>query len=254
MSQIKKFMRMCLPRSIRRQRILGGPLKGQWIVTSWHDYPSAIIGRNERPLLDWLTKTVKQGETWLDIGSHYGYVAMAMCKLVGSTGRVYAFEPMLRTAGYVQQTRQLNHLLQLTIVPLALANPTALEVNKLSTTRGMLDSTIDLNEWSETFYISQLDWLWPQICNGNTWIDGIKIDVQGMELETLRGMSHILQTQKPKLIVEVHEGVDRSTLLQIIENAGYSCSPTAIDIAGQNRLANDLLDNHSYAFTPTSVD
>jgi hypothetical protein len=36
-----------------------------------------------------------------DIGAHYGYTAIALCKLVGPSRRVFAFEPMLKTAGCV---------------------------------------------------------------------------------------------------------------------------------------------------------
>ena len=48
--QLKSFLRRLLPKTIRAQRILGGPLRGLHIVTSWHDYPAAIMGRTERPL------------------------------------------------------------------------------------------------------------------------------------------------------------------------------------------------------------
>jgi hypothetical protein len=33
-------------------------------------------------------------------------------------------------------------------------------------------------------------------------IDGIKIDVQGMEIQVLTGMVGLLKTSKPKLVVE----------------------------------------------------
>ena len=250
MKSLKQLIRTCLPRTIKPHRIWTGPLKGQKIVTSWHDYPSAIMGRNERPLLDWLAKVIKPGQTWLDVGSHYGYVALAMSRFVGESGRVYAFEPMLRTAGYVQQTRQNNALAQLTIVPFALANPKAIEVGHLSTSRGMIDSTIERGDWTEDFYITQLDWLWPQVCQNNLQIDGIKIDVQGMEIETLKGMRHLLKTQKPHLIVETHSGVDRQLLLTIIEEAGYDRHSTAIEPASSSHTSATLLDNHSYAFFP----
>ena len=78
-------------RTLARHRILGGPLRGSAIVTSWHDYPAAILGKTELALLKWFGKNVGEGETWLDIGAHYGYISIALCKLVGSAGRVYAF-------------------------------------------------------------------------------------------------------------------------------------------------------------------
>ena len=47
---LKPAVRKLAPRTIRAHRILGGPLRGRVIVTSFHDYPAAILGRTEQPL------------------------------------------------------------------------------------------------------------------------------------------------------------------------------------------------------------
>ena len=244
---MKSFIRGWLPRRVHKHRIWGGLLRGKWIVTSWHDYPSAILGQNERPLLNWLSQNIKPGETWLDIGSHYGYVALAMSSFVGKSGRVFAFEPMFRTAGFMQQTRQFNDLSQMTIVPLAIAAPKEISLQSLATSRGMIDSTIKQSDWQEPFYAARLDWLWPQICGDDMHIDGIKIDVQGMEIEAVRGMQSILHAHCPKLIIEVHKGVSRDTLLDLIETLGYSRQAIPVEpIEGE--IEPHFLDDHSYAF------
>ena len=244
---MKSFIRKLLPQHVRKHRIWSGLLRGNWIVTSWHDYPSAILGRNERPLLKWLSQNVKADETWLDVGSHYGYVAMAMSELVGTSGRVFAFEPMLRTAGYVQLTRQINNLSQLIVVPFGIAAPDTLAIESLSTTRGMIDSTIDQGDWRELFYVACLDWLWPKICGRNARIDGVKIDVQGMEIEAVRGMQSLLQTYQPKLIIEIHKGVARDELLNLIDGLGYSRHASPIEpVEGETESL--FLDDRSYAF------
>ncbi|MBA4375963.1 MAG: hypothetical protein C0401_07305 [Anaerolinea sp.] len=250
-TSLKSFLRRLLPRAIRIHRIQGGPLRGYRLVTSWHDYPAAIIGRTERPLLGWFAKNVKSGETWLDIGAHYGYTAIALSRLVGVSGRVFAFEPMLSTAGYVTQTRRLNSFPQLIILPFGLAAPETLEMKQLSVTRGMVDSTLMRDEghteWQETIMMARFDWLWPQICGEKPQIDGIKVDVQGMEIEVIRGMMEMLRAKKPKLVVEIHEGVDRGALLDLIERAGYFRQALPIEpIAGE--VEPQYLDNLSYAF------
>ena len=244
---VKSYLRACLPRSIRRHRILAGPLRGHWIVTSWHDYPAAITGRTERPLLDWFAANVKPGETWLDVGVHYGYTAIALSRLVGPTGKVFAFEPMVSTAGYLAQTRLINDFPQLTVLPLALAAPPSLELKQLPAVRGMVDSTKQGGEWMETILVSRLDWLWPQVCGDRERIDGVKIDVQGMEIEVLRGMSDLLKAFKPKLVVEIHHGVDRNELLDLLEAAGYSRQGVPIE-PSKGEIELQYLDDRSYAF------
>src|SRR5579871_1370118 len=95
----KERIRQFLPKTLKGHRIRRGFLQGSVIFTSWRDYPGAIRGTTEAPLLEWFQRNVQPGETWLDIGAHYGYTALALAKLVGATGRVVAFEPVIASAG-----------------------------------------------------------------------------------------------------------------------------------------------------------
>ena len=248
---VKNYIRHFLPRSVRPQRILGGPLRGSLIVTSWHDYPAAILGRTEGPLLRWFAANVHPGETWLDIGAHYGYTAIALAGMVGPQGKVYAFEPMTATAGCVARSRSLNGLSQLTIVPVALGNCESIASRELPTVRGMLDSTTVVSERGEQFFVAGLDWLWPRIARIDSGdmprIHGIKMDVQGMEIEALMGMQAILQRFRPKLVIEIHKGVSRQELLSLLQMAGYPSGGSPLEAAPDEP---EYTDDHSYAFSP----
>jgi FkbM family methyltransferase len=204
-------------------------------------------------LLEWFAKNVGKGETWLDIGANYGYTAIALCKLVGATGHVYAFEPMLSTASCISQTRSLNNLLQMTVVPIALGKSAELAMDSLLSVRGMIDSTLeDTGGFKESFLISRLDWLWPRISEPNLRIDGIKIDVQGMEIQVLEGMVAMVKQCRPKLLVEVHKGVSRPKLLDVIASAGYVPHGSAIDpLPGESEPV--YADDRTYQFAPASA-
>src|SRR6185295_9842576 len=152
--------RRFLPRTPRPHSILAGPLRGASIYTSWHDYPGAILGTTEKALLSWFQRNVSPGETWIDIGAHYGYTAIALCRLVGAAGRVVAFEPVLSTAGCIARTRELNGLRQLQIVPMGLASNASLETRHLPMVRGMADSTISRGAWEERISVASFDAVW----------------------------------------------------------------------------------------------
>lgn len=251
---LKRTLRRFLPRVRKAHHIRGGLLKNSQIVTSWHDYPAAILGRTEAPLLDWFGANVQSGETWLDIGAHYGYTAIALAQRVGAQGRVFAFEPMLTSAGCLAQTRQLNKLAQLTILPLALGDARAWRLEQLPVVRGMVDSTLNENgraenDWHEALMVIALDCIWHELCGGDARVHGIKIDVQGMELHVLRGMMELLQQQHPKLVVEVHAGVSRIELGALLHQAGYSRPPIAIEPEVNETVA-QFHDDKSYAFLP----
>ena len=192
---LKGVLRRFLPRTLSEHTILGGPLRGSEIVTSWHDYPAAILGRTEDALLDYFKNQVGNGETWLDIGAHYGYTAIALSKLVGPSGRVFAFEPMLTTSGCISRARFLNNIPQLTVIPMALGDCQDMTIDTLQSVRGMIDSTLQGSTgFKETFVASRLDWLWPRISGSDLRIHGVKIDVQGMELQVLEGMATLARS------------------------------------------------------------
>jgi FkbM family methyltransferase len=253
---LARWVRWRLPRTIRAHRIWSGPLRGKRIVTSWRDYPAAIAGVTEPELLAWFGRNAKSGETWLDVGAHYGYTAISLGHLVGPTGRVFAFEPMAATVGCLARTRYLNGLEQLIVVPMALGVADGIELQKLTTIRGMVDSTIQSGReasqqtsWSEAILVAQMDWLWPRIAGGDPAIHGIKIDVQGMELHVLRGMAGLLKAHHPKLVVELHRGVDRAEVLALLTQLGYSTKAVPIEpVPGE--VEAQFIDDRSYAFSP----
>ncbi|OFW03182.1 MAG: hypothetical protein A3I61_01405 [Acidobacteria bacterium RIFCSPLOWO2_02_FULL_68_18] len=243
--------RSLLPHAIRPRRILAGPLRGVWLVASWHDYPAGLTGRTERPLLGWFASHVNTGETWLDIGAHYGYTAFALARLVGPPGRVFTFEPVPATAGCVDQGRVLNRFDQVTVLPFGLGAPDTIETRRLPLTRGMADTTLRPADGSASVLVAlaRFDWLWPRVCGGNPAIHGVKIDVQGMEIETLAGMTGALARWRPKVVVELHAGVSRERLLALMREAGYSEHAVAVDpVRGED--APLFLDDRSYAFDP----
>ena len=221
------------------------------MVTSWHDYPAGLTGRTERPLLDWFAAHVRAGETWLDVGAHYGYPAFALARLVGPSGRVFTFEPLAATAGCVDQARALNGLNQVTVLPLGLGAAETLEVRRLATTRGMADSTLVMDREAPLVPvpIARFDWLWPLVNGARAEIHGVKIDVQGMEFEALEGMRETLRRWHPRVVVELHRGVSRERVLALLLDLGYSTDAVAIEPA-RGEQTPQFLDNRSYAFDP----
>jgi FkbM family methyltransferase len=244
---LKRLVRSLFPTKLSPHRVLSGPLRGARIVTSWHDYPAAILGKTEKELLGWFQQNVHPEETWLDVGAHYGYTALALCRLVGPSGRVFAFEPMLRTAGSVTETRKVNSARQLTVIPMGLGAPEQdMAGVELPVDRGMADSTIAKNGgWNEAILVTSLDWLWPRISGPMARIHGVKIDVQGMEIQVLRGMTQTLKAYRPRLVVEVHQGVDRQELQDVLREAGYPSAGTPLEHEDQ---VSGYRDNCSYVF------
>jgi FkbM family methyltransferase len=197
------------------------------------------LGRTEKPLLAWFRQNVKPGQTWLDVGAHYGYTAIALAELVGPEGRVLAFEPSLTTAGHLK-------LAAITVVPIGLGEPGELRIISVPISRGMVNHDLG-GAQSENVYLIGFDQLWTSLGGGP--IHGVKIDVQGMELQTLAGMSRSLSEQHPKLVVEFHPGVSRQAILRLVAVAGYHLPAAPLDpLPSESEAA--YTDDRSYVFEP----
>jgi len=188
------------------------------------------------------------------VGAHYGYIALALSALVGPTGRVFAFEPVLATAGQLSRMRVLNHLNHLTVVPLGLSAATELQSIEVSLVRGMADHSLSVHGTAvDRIFAVGLDTVWPSLARGDEKVHGVKIDVQGMELEVLRGMQGILLASRPRLVLELHEGVDREAILMLLAKAGYVGTGEAV-WPPMDSDPRELLDNRSYCFAPVGHD
>jgi FkbM family methyltransferase len=218
---MKPLLRAALPATARTHRIWAGPLKGCRLVTSWRDYPAAILGYTERPLLRWLAANVGRGETWLDVGAHYGYTALALSRLVGEEGRVFAFEPVPETAGCLAATRSRNGLPQLTVLPLGLSDAPGPSVLEVPVVRGMAEHARATAGERTAIVTASLDGVWDSLSRGRRQVHGVKVDVQGMEGQVLAGMRGLLREFRPRLVVEFHAGRDPEPALSLLDGLGY---------------------------------
>lgn len=246
--KLKSTLRNLLPRKHKPHRILAGPLRGRTMVTSWHHNFTSLTGRTEPDLIAWFQRNAGPGETWLDIGGNYGYTAMVLADRVGPRGRVFAFEPKLETAGFLSETVHANRLEQITVVPFALGACETIEPRRFGISGSMVVSAMAGQGATETITVANLGWLWPRISCNSQKINGVKIDVQGMELEVLRGMQGLLAAHTPKLVIELHAGVNRSELLDMLEHCGYERKCVPVFPAPDGDEAGSR-DNASYAFS-----
>jgi hypothetical protein len=147
----------------------------------------------------------------------------------------------------------INGLTQLTVIPCGLGAPDDLELKRLPITRGMVDRTLgNSGHETEGFLVARFDRLWSTIAGGNLRVDGVKVDVQGMEVEAIIGMGGVLRTFHPKLALEVHQGVNRSQLLDALESCGYAHPGLPID-HDIHAADGEYLDDRSYQFTASAV-
>ncbi len=102
----------------------------------------------------------------------------------------------------------------------------------------------------EIVYSIALDHLWPRLRGADAEVHGVKVDVQGMEISVIRGMSETLRKHRPKLVVEYHGQADLDAFLEAIDEAGYDPSARPLEPVSHADGAGLFQHGRNYEFRP----
>ncbi len=159
-------------------------------------------GTYEKGTIQLLGKFLKPGSTFLDIGANIGLMSSIASKYVGEHGKVLAVEANPKTVELLQHNLALNDCKNVEIFSLALGKEPgkATLYENWNVNRG--GASLLAQEESEGIEVpvETIDDLFK-----NDRIDVLKIDVEGFELEVLKGGIDVLKKQQPVLIIEVSE-------------------------------------------------
>jgi FkbM family methyltransferase len=156
-----------------------------------------------------------EGVIFVDVGANVDYYTLIASKVVGAVGRVYAIEPVSSTAVILMVNVKLNGCDNVI-------------VRKVATwyTRGKLVLKIPASAYgsasivregtSVTVEASTLD----DILRDEASIHLIKIDVEGAELEVLRGAQSVLRRTR-YVVLELSRNAGE--VLRVLRNAGFVC-------------------------------
>lgn len=173
-------------------------------------------------------KTVKKGDTVLDIGANVGYYTILASKLVGPKGKVYAFEPDPDNLVLLNKNLELNGCKNVVVSPFALSDENGKDfLVKDSVNPG--ESTLSLRKKGKRIEIQKITLDAFLENEGIEEIDVAKIDVEGAEIGVLKGGLKTLKNSKNlTLFIEDNpkalEGFEKDsfTLITFLKGAGLS--------------------------------
>lgn len=167
-----------------------------------------VRGHYERAEIDFVRRTVKPGDTAVDIGAHIGLFTVHMAAAVGSGGRVYAFEPFDGNAELLERSIAENRFgdrvaFQRAAVGSASGVATLTFPGETLNTGGaylLREGTAPLRGNLErqvpVVALDDLPLARP--------VRFIKMDVEGAEPQVLRGAERILREDRPTILSEIH--------------------------------------------------
>ena len=182
---------------------------------------------------------VKAGDTVLDIGANFGSHTILFSHLAGSAGRVIAFEPVPDSFEALRETVGVRAKFDnIELLEYAIGNPGAStepafvnvpggdfgQASLRVQAAGSWEHNPEIRRYPVT--IAALDRVEEVASLGK--IDFVKIDVEGGELDAIKGAQRTLRTHLPALYCELYEkwvssfGYSPSDLIGFVQSLGYT--------------------------------
>ena len=188
-------------------RIRNGPNQGRlWSATSGSRYLRGDFVRGKASCLE---RLIQPGEVVWDIGAHRGFTVLVESRVVGPSGRVFAFEPNPESRRILERHLRWNHVANATVFPWAMGkangtttfgwerkNPDAATLPALEKRSSSL--ACHLGGEGHVVEVRHVDGL---IASGSVPAPTLmKIDVEGADLDVLDGASGLL-SREPRLAI-----------------------------------------------------
>lgn len=192
----------------------------------------------EKNVMKVMDEIVTQGDIFVDIGASIGYFSLQIAKNIGKEGHVYAFEPAPERFATLKKNININDCNNITPINAAVTDK---------------NDNVSIIERGDSSQVVQGVRLEQKL---ETSPDIIKIDTEGHELKTLRGMENYLREHKTDIICELHpnkimrfEGTPEE-LSNLLEQ--YDYKKYIISESGLKPTENIRNSREHYLFSPST--
>lgn len=196
--------------------ILRGPLRGSWWIVGAAAGAgkgiSTIVSPVESAELGFAEELAPRGGVAFDIGANVGLYSILLARLCR---KVFAFEPVPRNLRYLKRTLEANRARNVTVIPWAVAESFELmamtkgencAVGSLDGAGAQPVVTISCDEFVRHYRVV------PGL---------VKIDVEGAELQVLRGARYLLREHRPHVLLSTHGAELERDCVEYMREVGY---------------------------------
>jgi FkbM family methyltransferase len=228
MGLTRQFLKTLRPRGV----IATGRAAGLQFAARGAD-PQFLLGTYETPIQEAIASSLSEGDVFYDVGANVGFFSLIAARAVGPAGCVYAFEPVPENAATIKRNVELNGLNVVDTLPFAvgaasreatlllarhIGGAALASAGEPPDMRGAITVTVvGLDD-----IVAERRLRPPSI---------VKIDVEGGELDVLRGMPIILRERRPMLIYEIDDatplGLEQKArdIADYLTSASYTTFP-----------------------------
>lgn len=157
------------------------------------------FGYSEVALTALMLNELERGDSYVDVGTHYGYESMLALELVGESGHVYSFEPNPQSFKLAQQNIKGKNAYLFNLAVGSSVGSVKMLNNEIA--RSAFNSVV-VEEAGDNVIDVSVTTLDTILFDRANPIKLIKCDVEGFEIEVLRGAVDVINKDKPIVVLE----------------------------------------------------
>lgn len=204
-----------------RNSVLWSPFLRAWFSPEDESAIECMLRQPDYEPVEWVMP--QSGGVFLDVGAYIGPYTILAAQAVGPHGKVVAMEPDIANRRQLERNLTLNRIANCTVIPCAAWSRSG----TIGWRKGEQPvwHGVDESQISETVEAVRVDEIVLQ--RGLDRVDWIKMDIEGGEIEALKGAENTLARFRPKLFIEVHETAE--ALRRFLDSRGYRIERESFD-------------------------
>jgi FkbM family methyltransferase len=204
-------------------RVENGPAAGLWLELNPRTGQSYLHGEAEQAVQATLAERLRPGMIFYDLGANLGLFTLLAARLITATGKVFSFEPDPKNAANLRRNIQRNGFTNVTVVESGVWSSTGnfhfVAANADSPDHGVGKFVgVAPADIGTLFPCVALD----DFIQTAPPPDAIKCDIEGAEVEALRGAAKLLHSpNRPWIIMEAHSPALDQAARATLASCGY---------------------------------
>lgn len=223
---IRRSLNKAAPGGITSVKVAGGILKGARLCLDLQTEKDYWLGTYEPDLQYAARDFVKKGMVVFDVGANIGYISLLAARLVGQSGRIFAFEALPANIDRLKENLAANSWASQAQVIHAAVTDSMGQATFLVHPSGAMGKTVESTgrqaDYSQRIQVPSISLDHFVFEQGNPHPQLVKMDIEGGEGLALLGMARILQKIRPLLLIELHGQQAAQQVWENLRRHGYS--------------------------------
>jgi len=202
-------------------QIESGPAKGLWLEVNPRTGQDYVRGEAEECVQDILNRNLRAGMVFYDLGANIGLFSLLAARLVGPGGKVFSFEPEKAVAERLRRNIARNEFSNVAVIEAGVWSSSCEKqfapADSASPDHGTGTFVTGAARSGASIRCISLD----DFARTAPPPDIIKCDVEGAEVEALRGAQDLIEKHRPRIVCEMHSTENEHDFRQILQQRDY---------------------------------